>query len=290
MRSKHQQSSTSAAIPVVLFGIDGNGKPKAACFSEKHASLAAKAAEQLQLRVLPVVGDAVAALAARLPVGRIHARGRGFVPFIKRDLYVKLIEAAGPAVDGNGGQNGEPVAASAAGSKTSAERPKRGDGRLPPSWDDIAIGDVVVAHESLEDGWYEAVVVDRQADMLMLRWHDWPRDRRFSRHRLSVALLYPALLEPTTAGGEPKERNAGKRANSTAPSKAAALPRNWDEIDAGALVLAQEDGPMRSWWEAIPVEKADEAFTIRWRDYARVANVVRHRHALALLHPNGKTS
>ena len=48
--AKHPAAATPS--PVVLFGIDSHGKPKAARFGQKHASLAIKAATQLQLRVL----------------------------------------------------------------------------------------------------------------------------------------------------------------------------------------------------------------------------------------------
>jgi hypothetical protein len=72
------------------------------------------------------------------------------------------------------------------------------------------------------------------------------------------------------------------------PAVGQGLPLTWDEIDLGKLVLAQDDRPLRAWWEAIPVERTDDRFTLRWRDYSRVTHVVRPRFALALLHPNGK--
>jgi hypothetical protein len=54
--------------PVILFGIDSRGKPKAARFRKDHASLAVKAAGQLQLQVLANDNTKVAEIAARLPV------------------------------------------------------------------------------------------------------------------------------------------------------------------------------------------------------------------------------
>src|SRR5437867_4711263 len=54
----------------------------------------AKAAGHLNLQVLQVTAPAIAELASRVPVGRIHANGRGFVPYIRRDLYGKLVAAA----------------------------------------------------------------------------------------------------------------------------------------------------------------------------------------------------
>jgi hypothetical protein len=67
-KATHQHAdSSSTQVPVVLFGVDQNGKPKAARFVEKYADLAIKAAAHLKLRVLPIVGPAVTDLAGRLP-------------------------------------------------------------------------------------------------------------------------------------------------------------------------------------------------------------------------------
>ena len=93
-RDKHTTPATSTPAPVVLFGIDSHGKPKGARFGRDHADLAIKAASQLQLRVLASNDPKVADLATQLPVGRVHATGRTFVPFIRRDLYDKLVAAA----------------------------------------------------------------------------------------------------------------------------------------------------------------------------------------------------
>ncbi|HWX37001.1 MAG TPA: hypothetical protein VNZ53_57515 [Steroidobacteraceae bacterium] len=89
-KTTHQHTDSSSAVPVVLFGVDDNGKPKAARFNDKHANLATKAAGHLKLHVLPIVGPVVVDLAGHVPAGRIHANGRGFVPYIRRDLYAKL--------------------------------------------------------------------------------------------------------------------------------------------------------------------------------------------------------
>jgi hypothetical protein len=90
-KAKHSTPGTSCPSPLVLFGIDNRGKPKGARFGKEHASLAMKAATQLQLNVLASNDPKVAEIAARLPVGRVHVTGRTFVPFIRRDLYDKLV-------------------------------------------------------------------------------------------------------------------------------------------------------------------------------------------------------
>jgi hypothetical protein len=93
-KAKHATPAPSYSAPVVLFGIDSRGKPKGARFGKEHASLAIKAASQLQLKVLASDDPKVSEIAARLPVGRVHGNGRTFVPFIRQDLYDKLVAAA----------------------------------------------------------------------------------------------------------------------------------------------------------------------------------------------------
>jgi hypothetical protein len=268
-------SAAAPLAPVVLFGIDGRGKPKAARFGTDAASLAVKAASQLQLRVLPTDQPKVAEIAARLPVGRVHATGKTFVPFVRRDLYDKLIAAAG---NGNGAIAVR-TAASQAGGATNANLPTANP-NLPHSWDRIGLGDLVVAQEAIEDGWYEAIVVEVNGDMLTLRWRDFPRERRLVRHRFRVALLYPGS-QPATRPGKPP-RAATKSASKHEP----ALPADWHDIDVNKLVLAKDDGPWRSWWEAIPIEKAGDNFKLRWRDFSTVPPINRQRFTLALICPD----
>jgi hypothetical protein len=239
-KTTHQHTDPSAAqASVVLFGVDQNGRPKAARFVEKHADLAAKAAAHLSLHVLPIVGPAVADLAERLPAGRIHANGRGFVPYVRRDLYAKLVAAAGT---------------SATAKSTS---PQNGD--LPKNWDDIRPGHVVIAQQSLDDGWFEAVVVETSGDILTLRWRDYPRERRITRNRIAVGLLHPNGDNPRSPAPAIKPSRSGPQPPaSTGP----AYPKSWDDIAVGCAVLAKDDGPWCSWWEAIATDHSGDTFSL----------------------------
>ena len=128
--------------PLVLFGIDNRGKPKGARFGKEHASLAMKAATQLQLNVLASNDDPkVAEIAARLPVGRVHATGRTFVPFIRRDLYDKLVAAA---ANGNAQSTSPPNGSS---SGASGSTPGGSAPHLPRDWQAIGVGDLVLASQ-----------------------------------------------------------------------------------------------------------------------------------------------
>ena len=99
-----------------------------------------KAATQLQLKVLASNDPKVAEIAARLPVGRVHATGRTFVPFIRRDLYDKLVAAA---ANGNAHPTSPPNGSSGASGST----PGGSAPHLPRNWQAIGVGDLVVANQ-----------------------------------------------------------------------------------------------------------------------------------------------
>ena len=61
----------------------------------------------------------------------------------------------------------------------------------PASWDDIRVGHLVIAQESLEEGWWEAIVVAVENEHLLMRWRDYPRLPCVRRGRRQVALLLP---------------------------------------------------------------------------------------------------
>ena len=44
---------------------------------------------------------------------------------------------------------------------------------LPATWDDIATDHLVIAHESKEQRWWEAIVIARDGDMLTLKWRNF---------------------------------------------------------------------------------------------------------------------
>jgi hypothetical protein len=279
-------NSTSAArcpSPLVLFGIDNRGKPKGARFGKEHASLAMKAATQLQLQVLASNDPKVAEIAARLPVGRVHGTGRAFVPFIHRDLYDQLLAAA--AANGNALPTSPPNGSSGAqGSTPGGSAP-----HLPQNWQAIGIGDLVVANQSREEGWYEAIVVEANGDMLTLRWRDFPRQRRFARHRLRLGLLYPGPRPTAETGKSAKASGQAKHDKPVAVNPATngqSLPKDWDEIDIDHLVLAKDDSRWPAWFEAIVVENADDLFKLRWRDNASIPPITRPRFDLALICPD----
>ena len=47
----------------------------------------------------------------------------------------------------------------------------------------------MIARETLEIGWWEAVVTERNGDLVTVRYRDFPQLRTMVRHRSAVALI-----------------------------------------------------------------------------------------------------
>ena len=156
---------------------------------------------------------------------------------------------------------------------------------LPKTWQEIGVGDLVVAQQSPDDGWYEAIVIEAASDMLKVRWRDYPRERPIVRHRLRLGLLYPGPTSDTAKANKAAAKD--QKPTATAPSAGSQpLPRDWHQIDVGQLVLAKSEGPWSSWWEAVPVEKVGDELKLRWRDGVNKLLCTRARLDLALICPD----
>ena len=179
-------SATKRARPapagngLLVLGFDEQQKPCGARFVDAKPDLVAKAAQLMGLKVYKTTSPDVADVAKRLPVGQLYATGRAFVPNVRQSLYSDVLVAL----------SAEPQQAAVGPDDDKASTPvARG---LPRNWDEIAPGHLVIAQESLDNGWWEAIVLDRKDDMLTLRFRDYPRLPRFFRHRTAVALMSPA--------------------------------------------------------------------------------------------------
>jgi hypothetical protein len=160
------------AAKYILFGGDEYAKPRAARFSAEVPALLAKAAETMFLRLVEVTEPEVAELAAQLPAGRLHANGKGLVPYIKGALYNELLCAT-------------------LATQLPQPNPDPAPQNLPRTWDDIGPGHLVIARETLEVGWWEAIVVERTGDLVTVRYRDYPQYPNMVRHRSAVALISP---------------------------------------------------------------------------------------------------
>ena len=163
-KAKTKTPASKITRSIVLFGLDENGKPRAARFVDDNENLLARLAQALGLRMGIATGSKHADTLDEIPVGRVYTTGKGSVPNISQVLYDKLNTLVG----------GDPGTISTA---------------LPKSWDDLAPGHLVIAQDSVADGWFEAVLVKRDGDTLTLRWRDYPSQPEFIRPTTAVALL-----------------------------------------------------------------------------------------------------
>jgi hypothetical protein len=95
----------------------------------------------MNLTVCRADGADLVDLAKKLQNGRLYATGRGFVPPVRRNLYdnpVEQLKLSGQFVPETSAQ-------------PHTEQPATD---LPSSWDDIAVGHLVIAHESTIEGWW----------------------------------------------------------------------------------------------------------------------------------------
>jgi hypothetical protein len=245
--TKKSATPTANGAALIVLGFDDRQKPVGARFDNEKPGLVSKAAQVMGLKIYKATNPEVAALAQKLPVGRLYANGRGFVPNIRQSLYSDLIGVLAR----------KPEASLSGGSNDDALPPARG---LPASWDEIGPGHLVIAYESPKHGWREAIVVDRTNGNFTLRFRDYPTLPKFIRDRSGIGLMCPA---PDDAGG---------------------LGRLWQDLRPGQLVLAHES-PEDGWWEAIVVERKDDAFTtLQFRDYPDLPTIVRHRSGIALMY------
>ena len=140
-----------------------------------------KAAELMGLKVYKASSPDVAEVAKKLPVGRLYANGRGFVPNVRQDLYSDLVVALAARTAAGGAGPGTTT-------RTASRSPVACRG--PGTRSRLAISSS--RKSCLDNGWWEAIVLDRKDDMLTLRFRDYPQLPKFFRHRTAIALMSPA--------------------------------------------------------------------------------------------------
>jgi hypothetical protein len=82
---------------LVVFGIDGEGEPRASRFAERDAALATKAARLLGLRAVWITDEAGRAIAEALSDGNVFAHGDGFIRLVRQSVFERL----SAFIDGN---------------------------------------------------------------------------------------------------------------------------------------------------------------------------------------------
>ena len=178
--------ATATTPPLIVLGFDEQQKPRGARFVDAKPDLVTKAADLLGFKVYEASPEDVAEYAKKLPLGRLYANGRGFVPNVRQSLYSDLVVVLGQEPQATLSKTGDKDSLPAA----------RG---LPRSWDEIGPGHLVIAQEALEYGWWEAIVLDRQGDTFILQYRDYPHLPKFVRHRSGIAMMSPPTDEAKPA-------------------------------------------------------------------------------------------
>lgn len=180
----------------LILGRDNNHRPHAAWFMPDQLEQAESAASAMGMFFVNVgENQDLAAIATKLPKGKLFDSGKAFVPFIGGATFDKLLPFAPPAA----GEQKEPKPSApkppkvAAPADDPAKPPVSTPGiDLPKDWSAIKVGSVVLASESREEGWFEAKVLEAKPnDVFILQWSDYPDYEPFVRHRERLALMFP---------------------------------------------------------------------------------------------------
>jgi hypothetical protein len=187
---------------LIVLGSNATGRYFGSVFAEAEAQLALRAAGQMDLHTIRVVGEDLAALAADLPRGKVFEKsGNAFVPLAARAKVEKLMalgEAAGTLITPP-----KPEPATTPAGNASEGAGEAADGQvealpyLPSSWADLRLGALVLCSEGEHEGWWEAVVVeianedDFEEARFTLSFRDFPGYERQVRRRAELALLPP---------------------------------------------------------------------------------------------------
>ena len=185
---KHPEKKTASRPDTLfVFGLDEDGKPRGARFAEFNEKVVSAAA-QMKLASVHPASPAVIEIAMRLPVGRLYASGKAFVPPIRRDLLGKLKAAL--EVPGDESHVHQPAPAeSTEEAKAAGEVVAAG---LPRTWESIAVGQLVLVEDDDPGyGWWPCLVTERNKDVLTLRLRDYPDKGTYVRHIAQVGLLNP---------------------------------------------------------------------------------------------------
>lgn len=184
------QANTTTPAALILVGLDDQGKPHAAWFTADQVDAATLAADLMDMASIEVEGNELAALAGMLPKGKLFESGKAFVPFAKRETYDRLAAYLDEDYTVS-------AAARIEAAKTAAEsyaKASKGEAplHLPEDWSKLAVGDLVLATEDPDEGWWPCeVVAVLDNKQFRLRWRDFPDQDAFIAAVTDIALLHP---------------------------------------------------------------------------------------------------
>jgi hypothetical protein len=196
-KTSHEKKDNPILQRYVL-GLE-NGKPVGARFPQSELKVF-EVVKARNLEAHDAYNEEWTTLAMQLPVGRIYARGKAFIPPIKQALYDQLRAYITSWKTESEKSQAERSAAAAAAreSKSSGTKPPTSNvapvpvaSGFPQTWDEIAPGHLVLALDEPGEGYWEAIVIARHKDILELKYRDYPKVKPITRHVTTIALLNP---------------------------------------------------------------------------------------------------
>ena len=180
--SKRARATRPRSKTFIVYGLDDQNKPHAATFVGVDPEAITKAVASDDCQICEASSTLLKQAAVKLPDGRIDAKGRASIPHIDTTLYRLLFDALVQMP------------------KNSNDQTRVMPTGLPSDWKDIGPGHLVITQETLEYGWWEAVVMTRKGASLRLQYRDYPHLPKFTRQVTDVALLATApALQPLTS-------------------------------------------------------------------------------------------
>ena len=169
---------TDASQDLVLYGLDDKAKPRAGLVAAADGDAALALAVGLNFQLVPISTAQRRVLAAELSPVSLEENGYSAVPAVRRALLADIEKASQEQ------ENSAP----------DLDPPLAGDQASITPWDQIKIGQLVLAQEDdPKHGWWEAIVLSELDDgEVVLRYRDYPTQSRFVRHRHKLALLKSA--------------------------------------------------------------------------------------------------
>ncbi|RUU16287.1 hypothetical protein EOD10_10590 [Mesorhizobium sp. M7A.T.Ca.TU.009.01.3.2] len=191
---------------LIVFGRDDSHKPHASVFLLPEVEAAENAAKLMGMHSHRVEPGEASDIVMRLPAGKLFDSGRAFVPFVKAETYQRIAALAGVADERDSGSGDNKAADSpenaSAGSPEAVAGHGGGDsgggaagGNGGDLWAKLAVGDMVLASEGPDEGYFEARIMKAKAKgIFTLKFRDYPDAPQVDRSYYQLGLIHPRLL------------------------------------------------------------------------------------------------
>ncbi|ESZ49989.1 hypothetical protein X730_09495 [Mesorhizobium sp. L103C565B0] len=191
---------------LIVFGRDDARKPHASIFMLPDVEAAESAARLMGMHSHRVEPGEASEIVMRLPAGKLFDSGKAFVPFVKGEVYTQIAALAGVADERDSGSGDDKAADSpenasagspeaVAGHGDGDQGAGSGDSGSPDPWGKLAVGDMVLASEGPDEGYFEARIMKAKAKgIFTLKFRDYPDAPQVDRSYYQLGLIHPRQL------------------------------------------------------------------------------------------------